>query len=145
MNHLYELYLEDFFYNKVYYKGMPVKTFTNLNYNGKQQSFEHITTKGSKDRIYNVLRCERIKWIKKIIESLCNGCDNIATWQEKHKNKYRIIIWCQKTDFVIVLERRKNEYYLITAYCVIYENKRKDLRKKYIKYITKDRSRLSQR
>lgn len=59
---------------------------------------------------------------------------------KKRKNKINIIIWCKSTDFVVVLEQRKNEYYLITAYKVIYGNKRIDLEKNYKKYIQKTKN-----
>jgi hypothetical protein len=144
LKHLYTLYLEEFFYNTVFYKGLPIKTFTNLDYNGKQETFNHITTKGSKDRVYNTMRCERYKWIKAMIEgTTCNNCYDLAIWEEVKKKKKRTLIWCRKTNFVIVLEKRKNEYYLITAYCVIYSNKKGDLMDSYNKYNAKNRSRLS--
>lgn len=144
LEYLYILYIEEFFNNTVFYKGLPIKTFTNLDYNGKQETFNHITTKGSKDRVYNTMRCERYKWIKAMIEGItCNDCCDLAIWEEVKKKKKRTLIWCRKTNFVIVLEKRKHEYYLITAYCVIYPNKERDLRDSYNKYNTKNRSRLS--
>lgn len=144
LDHLYELYLGDFFYNTVKYKNLPIKTFTNLEYNGKQSTFNHITTKGSKDRLYNSLRCERYSWIKAIIEGeSCIDCEDLAIWEENVKKKKRVLIWCRKTNFIIVLENRKDAYYLITAYCVIYPNKERDLRKSYNNYKSKNQSRLS--
>jgi DNA-binding transcriptional MerR regulator len=138
---LYKIYLNDFYNIVVKYKNLPVKTFTALDYNGKQQTFNHITTKGSNHRLYNQLRCERIRWIKALIENdNCRKCNHFASWPEKEKNKIRILIWCRKVDFLVVLEQRKDYYNLITAYKVIYDKKRNELIKKYIK----SRNRLSQ-
>lgn len=144
LDYIYQLYLEEFFYNTVFHKGVPVKTFTNLEYNGKQATFNHITTKGSRDRLYNTLRCERYEWIKAMIEGKrCEKCEDIAIWPEKKGKKHRVLIWCKKTNFLIVLEKRKTEFYLITAYCVIYSNKERDLRHSYNRYKAKNQSRLS--
>lgn len=85
LKYLYNIYLDTFFNNSVIYKNVKIKTFTELNYQGMQQSFEHITTKGSRDRLYNEERCARIMWIKPIIEGLCDNCSNIAIWKEKKK------------------------------------------------------------
>lgn len=144
IDYLYDLYLEEFFYETVFYKDAPVKTFTNLEYNGRQKTFNHITTEGSRDRLYNSLRCERYKWIKAMIEgNACNNCSDIAIWPEKRKKKQNILIWCRNTNFLVVLEKRREEYYLITSYCVIYPNKERDLRISYNRYKTKNQSRLS--
>lgn len=146
LDYIYDLYIEDFFNNTLFYKGLPVKTFTNLEYNGKQETFNHITTKGSRDRLYNSLRCERYKWIKTMLEGeTCENCESMAIWPVKKGKKHRTLIWCRKTNFLIVLEKRKNAFYLITAYCVIYPNTERDLRQSYNRYLTKNRSRLSER
>lgn len=143
MNHLYQIYLNNFFNGEVRYNNNKIKTFTNLNYEGHQQSFEHITTKGSKDRLYNEARCERLQWIKPILEGACRDCGDILTWKERDRGKLNIVIWCKSTDYVIILEQRGNDYYLISAYKVIYSNKRSDLEKHYQEYIQKNQNRLS--
>ncbi|NLZ54917.1 MAG: hypothetical protein GX892_17585 [Thermoanaerobacteraceae bacterium] len=143
LDYLYNLYMDDFIYNNVYFRGVPVKTFTNLEYNGKQQTFNHITTEGSRDRLYNYLRCERYKWIKAMIEEkACENCEDLAIWPEVRRKKHNILIWCRKTNFVVVLEKRKTDYYLITAYCVTYPNKERDLRMSYNRHRIKNQSRL---
>jgi len=144
LDYLYSLYLNDFFYNTVYFNGLQVKTFTQLQYNCKQETFNHITTQGSNDRLYNLLRCERYNWIKTIIEGkICYVCDEIAIWEERRKKKQYTLIWCRSTNFLIVLKKRKECYYLTTAYCVTYPNKERDLRISYNKFIEKNRSRLT--
>ncbi|OQB54107.1 MAG: hypothetical protein BWX97_00083 [Firmicutes bacterium ADurb.Bin146] len=135
-NYIYKLYLDDFFNNTVYFDNKPIKTFTDLNYDLKQESFEHITTKGSNDRLYNESRSQRILWVKAILESkICRVCKDYAIWPEKDRNKIRYVIWCKTVDFVVIIEQRDNYYQLISAYCVIYPNKRDDLEKKYNNFL----------
>ena len=115
-NYLEALYVEyknDFYENETYHHSKPVKTFTELEYNLMQTTFNHITTKGGNDRLYNETRCQKIKWIKAILEGFCGECDDIRDfldldWQKKNK---RFIIWCIPFDFVIILEERGNSFF----------------------------------
>lgn len=145
LEYIYKLYLSDFQENDTYYKGKKVKTFTELGYNLKQKTFNHITTENNQqDRLYNLLRMERYHWIKKIIEGdSCQRCDELAVFKDRKGNKENILIWCRQTDFLVVLEKRKNDYYLITAYVIQYSNKRKELESKYTKFICKNQNRPS--
>lgn len=114
------------------FKGKPIKVFTELNCKLQHQSYEHLTTKGVHERLYNESRIARIAWINEILGDLCDGCENLAIFKDTpKKGRNRFIIWCRKENYVIVLEERKQEFYLITAYCVIYDNKIKELDRKY--------------
>jgi len=134
---LYVEYLSEFINNSTYHRELKVKTFTQLEYNMKQATFNHLTTKGSKNRLYNEKRCQKYKWIKPMIEGNCGACMSFRYFPDLDWNKKwkRFIIWCDKYDFVIILEKRDNCYMLITAYCVIYDDKRIQLERKYQKYI----------
>lgn len=135
LSDLYRVYQEQIANGSFTFHNKPIHVFTSLNHNLQHQSFEHLTTKGSGDRLYNVRRCERLPWIKSILEGNCNSCEEFLIFQDKNwhgkKNTKRYVLWCPKEDYVIILEEREKEVMLITAYCVLYENKRNDLRKMY--------------
>ena len=131
LSRLYPIYKNAIADNNFVFRGKPVKVFTTLNFNLQHQTFEHLTTKGNQDRLYNVERCERLKWIHDILSNCCNGCADYRVFQDTnwkpHRKERRFIIWCVKEDYVIILEERERDYMLITAYKILYDNKRNDL------------------
>ena len=115
------------------FNGKPIKVNTNLNYNLQHVTFDHITTMGSTDRLYNEPRCERIVWVKDILGQMCTGCDYLHIFRDydwKSADKKRFIVWCTLEDYVIILEERKNIVMIISAYCVLYTGKKESLMKK---------------
>ena len=140
LNYLHQLYLDDFSNQTTYYNGKPIKTAKSLSYNLRETTFEHLVTEEYKGkRIYDDERCKRIKWIKHIIDNCTSShCPYLRCFREK---KNRVIMWCTRVDYIIVLDDRKNHYFLVTAYCVKYENKRRELQKKANSYTHKNRSR----
>lgn len=137
MNKLYYQYEKYIANGSFMFRGKPVSVFTDLNYNLQHQTFEHITTKGSNNRLYNIPRCQRILWIRDILNGICSGCVEYRVfcdtgWKSKRQFK-RYIVWCLKEDYVIVLEERTKEVKIITAYCILYKNKRVELENAYQK------------
>ena len=133
---LYRVYFEEIAEEDFKFNGKPVKVFTELNYNLQHQTFEHLTTKGSKDRLYNSKRCKRLMWIKDILKNVCAGCCEYRVFLDTKwtkPNRKRHIIWCVKEKYVIVLEEREKEVYIITAYCLLYKSKEEQLEKEYNK------------
>lgn len=133
---LYPIYLENIAQNTFSFHGKPVRVFTDLNCNLQHCTFEHLTTKGNNGRLYNIKRCERIVWIKDILNGICQRCVKYRVFKDKkwkpnkpHTSRY--IIWCTEEDYVIILEERERQVMLITAYCVLYENKRRDLERAF--------------
>lgn len=136
LNELYRVYSKEIAEGDFRFHGKPVKVFTELNFNLQHQTFEHLTTKGSTDRLYNSKRCKRLVWIKDILKNVCDGCDEYrvfvdSKWQKPNRKRY--ILWCVKEKYVIVLEEREKEVYIITAYCLLYKSKEEQLEKEYNK------------
>lgn len=134
---LYIIYLEDFCNSPFLHKGLPLKTFTQLEYNMKQESFNHVTTKGDNNRLYNEERCKKLRWIKPILAGDCAECPTFRCFPDLDWNKKwkRFIVWCVGFDFIVIVEQRKDCFFLITAYCLIYKDKKEQLEKKYQKYL----------
>jgi len=134
---LYPIYKENIADGNFMFHGKPIHFFTELNHNLQHQSFEHLTTKGSYDRLFNIKRCERILWIRDILSSICNHCTDLRIFRDSKwkpgKDVKRYIIWCIKEDYAIVLEERQKYVMLITAYCVLYPNKRDEFEREYQK------------
>jgi hypothetical protein len=132
---LYEIFKNEFIINIPTFMNKPIGIFTSKMYNNKEKTFWHIISEGKDEfnRNPDMRRCERIKWVREFIDtSKCINCGEIKIWKAIHKNKkMRYKIWCEKTDFIVILEERANVFMLITAYLVTYSHVRKKLKKEY--------------
>lgn len=119
---VYEYFCEDFVYNKTYYKGSRVAVRRIPESRGKGYGFWHCISEGSEEneRIPDLERCKRIRWIKAIIEH--TDCPNVDVWMNR-RGKERCVLFWYKEQFLVVLARRERKedartYYLLkTAYC----------------------------
>ena len=98
--------------------------------------FRHLTTviidKNSRRREYDVHRSQRLHWVKHHTKETRK--DKMLAYSTKEPNGFRTYIYDIEEKYVIVLEplRRKNEYYLLTAYYVRGKDaKRNKFEKKY--------------
>lgn len=132
VEHLFSLFTRDFISNPPSFRGKKV-LFAKGNDNGKPKAFVHITTeedKTTKERNLALRRCERIAWIKAIIEH----CDDpsILIWEAEHFGKKRttnrIYLFLECDNFLIILEEMKWGHYMITViYVDMPHQKRKHL------------------
>ena len=78
-----------------------------------------------------------MKWIRDILTGACTGCIDYRVFRDidwkPQKKERRYVVWCYKEDYAIILEERDRDFMLITAYKVIYQNKRNDLERLYQK------------
>lgn len=136
---LYKIYLEDLFKNPPIYLGMPVKTKYHPPYKNRAFTFWHITHEGKDEstREPDFRRCERLCWIKPVI----NNYGSFSCWSKKvlvkGKQRERHFIWHSKEKFLIVLEKHKTNFLLITAYLIEHESRAKKYDKEYEKYAQK--------
>lgn len=109
----------------------------------KAEAFYHVITKdylGSSDRMPDIRRCERIRWIRAFIEnygcdsSLCDSCSGVKVWREPYRNKTRVNILLEEERYIVILEERPKFYLLITAFYLDYDNALKKRLKHYQKY-----------
>ena len=130
----YKIYKREISDNpEITFNHLPVKVTKQLDYNLKEQTFEHIVSRDMKARLYDLNRLDKIPWISYIIKCCNTNCPNCVVINDR-KNDY--IIWCKNENYIIVLERRtdkitcKEYFYLKTAYPVIYKDKLMQLQKK---------------
>jgi len=38
-------------------------------------------------------------------------------WKNKRGGETRVMLWLEKTDYLVVLSEQKDKYFLVTAYC----------------------------
>jgi hypothetical protein len=68
---VYSCFKSDFVDNKMYFRGQPISLKKHPQFQEKEFVFWHLTSEGNveNERIPDLRRCERISWIKPILEN----------------------------------------------------------------------------
>ena len=135
-NAVYSKFYSDFIASRPTFQGLPVRITKNL-VKGKERGFWHCIQEGpvEESRTPDLRRSERIGWIKAIIEHAHEP--SIKMWHNGRRGKTRQLLWCKDAEFLVVLEKRPDTWFLWTAYCVTGEYKKLKLRKEYEQTIIK--------
>ena len=141
--HLYNnIFKVDFLDSQPIYKNAIVDIRRYPYDHGKEESFYHVTCKDYKNntpRQPDLRRAERIRWIKAILENYlcsdtCDICAGILVWEEPYKGSTRTYFFMPDERFIVVIEKRKVYYILITAFYVEYDYKIDKYLSKYKKF-----------
>lgn len=106
--------------------------------NNKENAFWHLISEGSveEDRIPNLRRCERIAWIKPMINA--RDSEQFPLWKNTRSTKKgkdrRLLIATPSFDYVVILSVRKDYYLLCTAYPVEQRHRQEKLKKEFCDY-----------
>ncbi len=142
-NHIYSIFKNDFIDTKPLFQDKEVNIRRIPMVFDKEDAFFHVTCKEYQkngDRSPDLRRCERIRWIRKLIENykcnhkLCDNCDGIKLWIEKNKSSKRIHLLFEEQRYMVVIEERKNYCLLITAFYIHYNNALTGYLKRYNNY-----------
>jgi hypothetical protein len=98
---------------------------------GKEGTFWHIISEGliEESRLPDLRRCERIRWPRRIIESV--GTDRVFCWRYRRKGDRRISIAIAGFSYLVVLVDRGSYTLLLTAFPVEKARRREKLRREY--------------
>lgn len=140
-------YFYQFMYNqKIIYSDKKVSLRRHPEYNDNPGSFYHLTCKGNntnsteEEREPDLRRCERLHWIKPIIEedheNLCPK-DCVRIYEKRHNGDNTINFLFEEGRFLVVLAKRNGYYLLKTAFYIEYDNRLKREIKAYEDYIQK--------
>jgi len=104
----------------------------------KESIFWHLTHREDKktgERLPDMRRCERLPWIKAVIEN--RDKPELLNWDYKEGDgSVKTYLWLKQLDFVVIMKRyRDGGRRLVTSFYVDYPHKRKKLYKKYKKKI----------
>jgi len=135
---LYAIFDTDFKQTLRSFQGQPVwwdrRILAGESY---EEGFWHLITKidpARSERLLDPRRAERLPWCA---PTICNAGDQIVkVWDFKEANgRIRTYLWLEALDYVIILEKRRQRSgivaFLITAFYVEGESKRRNLRAKH--------------
>lgn len=78
-------------------------------------------------------RCERIAWIKQILDN--HPCPEILYWEKVYKgNKLKSHLYLAQERYIVILEDRGAKYFLASAIYVDYESSHLKHLKEHAKY-----------
>ncbi len=138
IEHLYTLFVRDFITTRPQFKDAPV-LFDRIIESGKPRTFTHITTEEDRatgDRVLSLRRCERIGWIKAIIEHVNDPA--ILFWEKEHfapqRKANRLYFFLECDNFLVIIEEKKSGHFMITAIYVDNPNQKRKHLKAYEEY-----------
>lgn len=131
---LYAVFVRDLVRDPPFYRGGRVWCFPDQE-RGRECLFWHITEREdpphSGNRLPDFRRCERLCWIRALIEHADDPAVKAWDYQEGSGDVHTYL-WLETFDYVVVMKRYPDgRRRLITAYRIDYESKRHNLRKKY--------------
>ena len=136
-DHLFSIFKKDFIDSQPTFHGKPVFMGDQRMFNGKPECFWHVTSQKNREtgeREPNLRRCERVEWIRLIIEHCTDP--EVWEWPKQHERELRHKLFLESEDFLVVLIERKS-FYLVTAIYIDYPHARKRLESEYQKHIAK--------
>jgi len=129
---VYEAFLDSFVRPDVGFKGTRVSARYRPPTKGKAYCFWHLIStapdqrnRNESDRIPDIRRCERIRWVAWAVERASIGAPGFSWWENRRKNSRRVVIWSEEHDYAVILEARSDYYLLITAYAGIKPHQRR--------------------
>lgn len=136
-NELYGIFHTDFVTSCPHFRGAKVVLGHQKIEDGKEWVFWHIIQEGKdeQNRLPNFRRCERIRWIRYIIENADTG--NVNIWENKRDRDTRICLCYGNWEYLVILTKRPTYLILVTAYPIEHEATKKKLQKEYNDYIAK--------
>ena len=134
---VYLVYKQTFENHQFFFFCKPIKHKKYPIIKDKPGTFWHIISNGSDEtnRIPDLRRYERIAWPAFILDYCKDNCKDILIWKNRRKGKPRIVLWCTKIDYVVILDERTDFCIFWTAYPVTYQHTREKLLKEYQEYI----------
>jgi len=130
LEHIFSLFTADFVTSVPLYNNKKV-FYDKKDDGGKPSTFIHITTeenRETKQREVCLRRCERISWIRSIIENVNDPA--VLVWRKEQKTSKRVdtrtYLFLEQEDFLVILQELKYGNFLITAIYV--DNKNQKIR-----------------
>ncbi len=126
---LYRVFRADLLDGGLEFRALPVRCRRLPEANGRWASFWHLIQTGpvEDDRLPDLRRCERLRWVRWTITNGDSHAD-IDAWHNKRENEDNVLLW-YKEQYLVVLAQRKDYWLLKTAYCTDRSGRVRQLRR----------------
>ena len=128
INEVFAVFHRDFIQSQPQLDGRWVRCRRDPLFDGKEAGFWHCISEGidEANRMPDLRRCERIAWIRAVLEHADDG--RVDVWEHQKQRDQRMYLWLGES-YLVVLGRRKGSYQFITAFCTDREHTRRKLRR----------------
>jgi len=138
LSRLYGIFERDFKKSQTYHRGIKVIYNGTIKADGmgKEEGFWHVVSRldnNTGDRLIDYPRAKRLPWAKPLMESAERP--EIRIWQYREGTAdmgVRTYIWLEDYNYALILQRKRNVFYWVTAFYVE-PKKKNDLRRRYEK------------
>lgn len=129
---VYAVFKADFIDSVPYLRGRRIGLRREPKYQNREWAFWHVIQEGNVEagRTPDLRRCERIRWIRAIIDHAHDPC--VKAWENRRDGDRRILLWLEAQDYLVVLGVRSKGYaMLVTAYPTDRGHTRQKLQREY--------------
>ncbi len=135
---VYAVFCRDFLQLRPQFRDEPVMIGKQI-IDGKMRTFWHVTTEGDIEvqRTPDMRRCERIGWIRPVIEH--DGDPFVLSWPSQRGRSVREVLWLEEMDFAVILEKRPECWWLWTTYVTDWQRTRERFGRQYSTWIKSQR------
>lgn len=126
---LYRIFLNEIARGSLQFRGMPVRCRRIPETRGRWAAFWHLVQEGrvEEERIPDLRRCERIGWVRWIIEN--DGAHpGIEAWENSRGTEVNALLWYRE-EYLVVMAQRRDYWLLKTAYCTDRSGRKRQLRR----------------
>ena len=120
------------------FAGLPVRCAWNPPTDDKHFSFWHIISElprdkdGEEERIPDIRRCERIRWIAYVIGA-SHDRQRVYCWKNERRTKrgvaQHVVLYFVEERYVVILRCKPDCYQIATTYVVTHQSRHDDLLK----------------
>jgi hypothetical protein len=127
---VYERFRIDFVHHRPRFTGQRLQIIAQK-LDERERTFWHLITEGKieDDRTPCLRRCERIGWVRCIVEH--SHCTDILAWVNFREGRKNIVIALDDFSYVVVIGDRGTFKLLLTAYPVLREHEERRLRNQF--------------
>ena len=133
---LYDVFRKDFIQERPKHLSCTVRYNGNIYEfsQGKVEGFWHVITRYDStktNRLINYPRAKRLPWAKPLMENPDKDAIKFFIYDEGSNSKgIRHYIWFENGNYVVILRKRRDDFFWITAFYVD-DHKRKDLQRRF--------------
>ena len=132
---VYDVFERDFVLSKPLFQGQRLGLKRHPFDQGKEVTFWHMTSEGDREaeRLPDLRRCERIGWVRAIIEHSDDPL--VKAWENQRGSESRLCLWLEQHEYLVVLAKRRSYTLPWTAYTVTKPHQKRKQQKDYERYI----------
>lgn len=114
---LYEVFLRELAQGQLNFRGVRVGCRRIPETNQRWASFWHLVQEGAveEDRLPDIRRCERISWIRYVIENAARD-PSIEIWEQIRGSERNVCLWLNE-QYIVILGARSGYFLLRSAFC----------------------------